>query len=78
MLNSADIVCFAATKNPEAAKKFYEEVLGLSLIEDQSVRLSLRCQRTMLRIQKVQEHTPAKHTTLGLGRLETFVRISTP
>jgi catechol 2,3-dioxygenase-like lactoylglutathione lyase family enzyme len=80
MLNNADIVCFAATKNPEAAKRFYEEVLGLSLIEDSPFALAFDANGTMLRIQKVQEHTPAKHTTLGwkVGRLETFVRISTP
>src|SRR5215204_431277 len=65
MLNSADIVCFAATKNPEAAKKFYEEVLGLTLIEDSPFALAFDANGTMLRIQKVQEHTPAKHTTLG-------------
>jgi catechol 2,3-dioxygenase-like lactoylglutathione lyase family enzyme len=65
MLNSADIVCFAATKNAEAAKKYYGEVLGLTVIEDSPFALAFDANGTMLRIQKVQEHTPAKHTTLG-------------
>jgi catechol 2,3-dioxygenase-like lactoylglutathione lyase family enzyme len=65
MLNSAEIICFAATKNPEAAKRFYEEVLGLPLIEDSPFALAFDANGTMLRIQKVQEHTPVRHTTLG-------------
>jgi catechol 2,3-dioxygenase-like lactoylglutathione lyase family enzyme len=65
MLNKAEIVCFAATKNPTAAKKFYGEVLGLPLIEDSPFALAFDANGTMLRIQKVQEHTPAKHTALG-------------
>ena len=65
MLSEAEIVCFAATKNPEAAKGFYEGVLGLVLIEDSPFALVFDANGTMLRIQKVQEHTPARHTTLG-------------
>jgi catechol 2,3-dioxygenase-like lactoylglutathione lyase family enzyme len=65
MLSTAELVCFAATKNPEAAKSFYVNVLGLKLIEDSPFALVFDANGTMLRIQKVQEHTPAKHTTLG-------------
>jgi catechol 2,3-dioxygenase-like lactoylglutathione lyase family enzyme len=65
MLNDAEIICFAATRNPEAAKAFYGQVLGLTLIEDSPFALAFDANGTMLRIQKVQEHTPAKHTTLG-------------
>jgi catechol 2,3-dioxygenase-like lactoylglutathione lyase family enzyme len=65
MLSSAELVCFAATKNPEAAKNFYANVLELRLIEDSPFALVFDANGTMLRIQKVQEHTPAKHTTLG-------------
>ena len=65
MLSGAEIVCFAATKNPESAKGFYGSVLGLRLIEDSPFALVFDANGTMLRIQKVHEHTPAKHTTLG-------------
>lgn len=65
MLNDAEIMCFAATKNPDAAKDFYERVLGLPLLEDSQFALVFNANGTLLRMQKVQEHTPAKHTTLG-------------
>jgi catechol 2,3-dioxygenase-like lactoylglutathione lyase family enzyme len=65
MLNNAEIICFAATKNPDAAKTFYGQVLGLQLIEDSPFALAFDANGTMLRIQKVREHIPAKHTTLG-------------
>lgn len=65
MLNDAEIICFAVTRNPEAAKAFYGQILGLTLIEDSPFALAFDANGTMLRIQKVQEHTPAKHTTLG-------------
>src|SRR6478735_9019241 len=65
MLSAAELICFAATKNPEAAKNFYENVLGLKLIEDNPFALVFDANGTVLRIQKVQEHTAAKHTILG-------------
>ena len=65
MLGNAEIMCFTATKNPEAAKNFYEDILGLDLIEDSPFALVFDANGTMLRIQKVQEHTPARHTSLG-------------
>lgn len=65
MLNNEELVCFAATKNPESAKRFYTDVLGLALLEDSPFALVFDANGTMLRIQKVQELTPAKHTSLG-------------
>jgi catechol 2,3-dioxygenase-like lactoylglutathione lyase family enzyme len=65
MLSNAEIICFTATKNPGAAKEFYQSVLGLPLIEDSPFALVFDANGTMLRIQKVQEHTPARHTSLG-------------
>lgn len=65
MLSNAQIICFAATKNAEAARRFYQDVLGLPIIEDSPFALAFDANGTMLRIQKVQEHTPAKHTCLG-------------
>jgi hypothetical protein len=40
-------------------------VLELALIEESPFALVFDANGTMLRIQKVQEFTPAKHTTLG-------------
>jgi catechol 2,3-dioxygenase-like lactoylglutathione lyase family enzyme len=65
MLNRAAIIAFNATKNADAAKSFYQSVLGLTLVEDSPFAFVFDANETMLRIQKVQEHTPARHTVLG-------------
>lgn len=65
MLGTSQLVGFAATRHPELAKGFYRDVLGLELIEDGAFAIVFEANGTMLRIQKVQEHTPAKHTALG-------------
>ena len=65
MLGSSKLICFVATQDPDAAKAFYRGVLGLRLVEDGPFALVFDANGTMLRVQKVQEHTPAKHTSLG-------------
>jgi catechol 2,3-dioxygenase-like lactoylglutathione lyase family enzyme len=65
MLNKSKIICFTATTKPELAKDFYENVLGLGLLEDSPFALAFDANGTMLRIQKVPEHVPLKFTALG-------------
>jgi catechol 2,3-dioxygenase-like lactoylglutathione lyase family enzyme len=65
MLNTSRVISFVATKRPEAARKFYAETLGLSLVGDDPFALVFDANGTMLRVQKVPELTPAKHTVLG-------------
>jgi catechol 2,3-dioxygenase-like lactoylglutathione lyase family enzyme len=65
MLNASKLVCFAATTNPPAAKKFYKDTLGLPLIEDSAFAFVFDANRTMLRVQKVERLSPARHTILG-------------
>jgi len=65
MKSDSRIMAFAATINPAAAKKFYEESLGLKLISDDMFALVFDSNGTMLRIQKLKEHTPVKFTVLG-------------
>jgi catechol 2,3-dioxygenase-like lactoylglutathione lyase family enzyme len=65
MLNNAKITCFLATKDAQASKDFYQDIVGLKLVEDSPFALAFDANGTMLRIQKVQDHTPAKHTSLG-------------
>jgi predicted enzyme related to lactoylglutathione lyase len=65
VLANAEIICFTATTVPEAAKKFYRDVLHLTLLEDSPFALVFDANGTMLRIQKVQHHSPPTHTTLG-------------
>ena len=65
MLTSSDIIAFVATTQPEKARVFYSEVLGLRLVEDTPYALVFDANGTMLRIQKVQMLTTAGHTVLG-------------
>jgi catechol 2,3-dioxygenase-like lactoylglutathione lyase family enzyme len=65
MLGNSQLIGFAATKHSELTKGFYRDVLGLRLMEDSAFAIVFDANGTMLRIQKVQEHVPAKHTTLG-------------
>ncbi len=76
MLDNAAIICFAATKNPIAARHFYEKIIGLPLIEDSPFALTFDANGTMLRIQKVQDFTPARHTTLGWAVADIRVAIT--
>jgi predicted enzyme related to lactoylglutathione lyase len=65
MLDQRSIIAFSATNDPERAKKFYRDVLGLPLEEESPFALVFRAGGTMLRVQKTQGHKPAPHTLLG-------------
>jgi catechol 2,3-dioxygenase-like lactoylglutathione lyase family enzyme len=65
MLNSSKAIAFVATTNPAGAREFYEKKLGLSLISEDAFALVFDANGTMLRVQKVQELSPAQYTALG-------------
>ena len=65
MLNESKIVAFVATTRPEGAKSFYEETLGLRLLSDDPFAVVFDANGITLRVQKVQAHTPPRHTVLG-------------
>jgi len=65
MLSQSKIVAFAATSNPDAAKNFYEQTLGLTLTADDPFAVVFDAKGITLRVQKVQSHTPPGHTVLG-------------
>jgi catechol 2,3-dioxygenase-like lactoylglutathione lyase family enzyme len=64
MINSK-IISFVATRNSAAARKFYEETLGLAFISEDPFAIVFDVKGTMLRVQKVPELSPARHTVLG-------------
>jgi catechol 2,3-dioxygenase-like lactoylglutathione lyase family enzyme len=65
-LGRQDIVAFIATRDPEAAKKFYRDTLGLPLVMDQTPwALVFDAHGIMLRVTPVQELSPAPFTVLG-------------
>ena len=57
MLNTADIIVFVATTNPERAR-FLRRRFGFSLV-------AFGGNGVTLRIARVQTHEPAPHTVLG-------------
>jgi catechol 2,3-dioxygenase-like lactoylglutathione lyase family enzyme len=60
-----DLIAFIATAQPERARVFYSEVLGLRLMEENPFALVFDANGTMLRIQKVEMLSSAGYTVLG-------------
>ena len=64
-LAACDPMTFVATARPAAARKFYQDVLGLKFVADEYYAVVFDLRGIMLRIQKVEQHTPLQGTTLG-------------
>jgi catechol 2,3-dioxygenase-like lactoylglutathione lyase family enzyme len=65
MLAGADIVAFVSTVDVERAKRFYEGVLGLPLVEQTPFACVFQAPNAQLRVTVVSELTPAPFTVLG-------------
>lgn len=65
MLGTASLVAFIATANAMKARAFYEDVLGLYLVEDTPYALVFDSNGTRLRIQKSENASPQPYTALG-------------
>jgi catechol 2,3-dioxygenase-like lactoylglutathione lyase family enzyme len=65
MLRSAPIIAFVATTDPERARGFYADTLGLRLVRQDAFALELDAGGTMLRVVTVRELHPAGYTVLG-------------
>src|SRR5580704_2897824 len=65
LLDSSPIMAFSATTDPDRAKAFYRDKLGLRLVSDEQYALVFDAAGTMLRVQKVKEVPEAKYTALG-------------
>jgi catechol 2,3-dioxygenase-like lactoylglutathione lyase family enzyme len=59
------MVGFLVTTNPDAARRFYTEVLGFRLISDDAFALAFDTPVGMLRIVKAEQFKPAHGTVLG-------------
>jgi catechol 2,3-dioxygenase-like lactoylglutathione lyase family enzyme len=62
---ASKIICFVATRNAAGAREFYETTLGLKFVSDDPFATVFDVNGIMLRVQKVQELLPAKHTVAG-------------
>jgi catechol 2,3-dioxygenase-like lactoylglutathione lyase family enzyme len=65
VLSASKLIGFVATSRPRESKRFYEETLGLSLIEDGPVALVFDACGTVLRLQKVKSISAPAYTVLG-------------
>jgi predicted enzyme related to lactoylglutathione lyase len=65
VLRGVPPVAFLATTDPERAKGFYRDVLGLELRADEPYALVFDLAGTTLRIAKVERLEPQPHTVLG-------------
>ena len=65
-LGEHEIVAFVTICDPERAKKFYRDTLGLRLVsEELPFALVFDVHGTMLRVSIVDKMTPAHYTVLG-------------
>ena len=65
MLDSSDLVAFAAATDLYRARVFYEQILGLPVAEHNDFACVLDANGTMLRITAVPEVLRAGYTVLG-------------
>jgi predicted enzyme related to lactoylglutathione lyase len=65
MLGTYEVMAMTATAQPEKARAFYGEVLGLRFQEDTPYALIFDAGGTTIRIQKLQSFVPHPFTSLG-------------
>jgi catechol 2,3-dioxygenase-like lactoylglutathione lyase family enzyme len=67
VLGRSELIAFVATARPDAARRFYRDVLGLRLVEDFEFAMVFDANGTMLRIAKVDSVVASGNTVLGWG-----------
>jgi catechol 2,3-dioxygenase-like lactoylglutathione lyase family enzyme len=65
MLTHSPLIAFIPTKDATRARRFYEKLLGLRFISDDSFAIVMDANGTMLRIARAGDFTPAPFTILG-------------
>lgn len=65
MLADKKLKAFVPTANPEAAKSFYKDTLGLNLLSEDDYALEFDANGTLLRVSIVRELKPQPFTILG-------------
>jgi len=76
MLKSSDLVAFAATTDLDRARSFYEQTLGLPVLEQNDFACVLDANGTMLRVTAVPKVAHPGYTVLGwrVSDIEATVR----
>ena len=65
MLADKKLKAFAPTINPDKAKHFYKDILGLKLLSEDNYALEFDANGTRLRVTTVRELNPHPFTVLG-------------
>lgn len=65
MLHSAHLTALIPTTNPEHAKSFYRDTLGLHLVAEDPYALVFDSNAVQLRVQIVEKLAPQSFTVLG-------------
>ena len=65
MLESSDLVAFVAATDLDRARDFYEQTLGLPVLEQNDFACVLDAHGTMLRVTAVHQVARAGYTVLG-------------
>jgi catechol 2,3-dioxygenase-like lactoylglutathione lyase family enzyme len=59
------LIAFVATAKPDESRAFYQDLLGLTLVEESEFSIVFLSGETMLRVQKVASVAPSADTVLG-------------
>jgi len=75
MLSSEKLVAFVPTKDQKQARAFYEGVLGLTFVSEDTFALVLDANGTKIRVANAPEFKPAQFTILGwmVSDIETTI-----
>lgn len=65
MLTHSPLIAFVPTKDATWARHFYENVLGLGFVSDDSFAVVMDANGTMIRVVHVKDFTPFPFTILG-------------
>lgn len=65
MLGEQKLMAFLVTGDAEKARDFYQNILGLKLIEEHEFAIVFDAFGIELRLQKSPDHTPLPQTALG-------------
>lgn len=65
MLKTATITPLLGTTKPDAAKAFYQDVLGLAFVADDGFALVFEGKNTRIRVSRVPVATPPQYAVLG-------------
>lgn len=65
MLSAADLMAFVSTAQPDRARAFYRDVLGLALRHEDPFAIVFDANGVVLRVAKTPSLTPAPYTVLG-------------